>query len=222
ADELTLHEIKPYFMGKFGAFNLEAQLHYQTGDIDYVSASKASLDLSGLAYNLEGKLNLGPVTVEAGYAFRSGDDQGTSDEFEKYVLGQQNRNIKQNWSLLHILTNDDGDFGDLGGNGNFSRNRGGTDNGYKIIYAGLHFKPLKDLVAGMRFGFATADQVAKGQDDQIGVETDIFFTYRMYKNLTYDFVFAWLNSGDYWREWQPGKKAPEDLFSTMQVLKLKF
>ncbi|MDP2644647.1 MAG: porin [Desulfobacterales bacterium] len=225
SDEYTMHEVKPYFIGKFGGFDLSAKALIQTGDQDFIGGAP-SRDLSGLAYNVEGNFNLGPVRLEAGYAFRSGDDKSTSLENEQYLLSGQDRVAKQTWSKFAILIDDEnsGPYRTFGGRGNFTRNYNGTKDGYKLIYGGAFIKPLKSLNIGIRVGHFTADEVATGQDDKIGFETDLMVIYDIYKGLRYYGTIAWLNAGDYWKAYQPSgvNQDPEDNWATFQRLTLSF
>ncbi|MDP2643423.1 MAG: porin [Desulfobacterales bacterium] len=228
SDEYTMHELKPYFIGKFGGLNLSAKALIQTGDQDFTGGAP-SQDLSGLAFNVEGSFNLGPVTLEAGYAFRSGDDKSTSLENEQYLLSGQDRVAKQTWSKFAILIDDEnsGPYRTFGGRGTFTRNYNATKDGYKLIYGSAFFKPVRNLSVGLRVGHFTADEIYPKGSDEIGIETDFMVIYDIFKGLRYYGTVAWLKAGDYWKGpfasgGSPSSIEPEDNWATYQRLTLSF
>ncbi|MCK4467669.1 MAG: hypothetical protein KAU60_04885, partial [Desulfobacterales bacterium] len=176
----------PYFVSKFGPLAIQGELGYKWGEIDSDTVGTADIDTKQLAYNLEATYNVGPASIMAGYAFISGDSNGTTDN-ENSAYGS----VGDDWAKLFILTGSDvGVLNNLGGTGNLSASGTGADpSGAKIIYGGATFSPLENLELGVVVGKADADELTTGYSkDDYGVEYDFTLNWEIYDNLTYSAV----------------------------------
>jgi hypothetical protein len=75
---------------------------------------------------------------------------------------------------------------------------------------------VKFLVA-----YAEADETTGGVDDEFGWEYDLFVNYKIYDNLTYSFIAAYLDAGDFWEEAGIGDNL-ENNFHLFNQLSLTF
>jgi hypothetical protein len=195
-DETTrVYHLNPYFLSKFGPLAIQGELYYKWGETEYdtnpiTGVKQADLDIKQLAYNLEATYGFGPASVMAGYAFISGDD-GT-DPNENSNFGT----VGADWEKLFILTYDETPVNVLGGFGNLSQD---LEVGAKIIYGGATFSPLDNLELGVVVGSADADEVPTGVEDDFGVEYDLTLNWKIYDNLTYTAIAAFLDAGDIWK-----------------------
>jgi len=195
ADQTThKYSAIPYFVGKFGPLAIQGELAYNWGETDYDEAGTPDLDIKELAYNIEASFNLGAATVLAGYAFTSGDnDAATNNDNEDSAFG----NVGGDWEKLFILTtNEVPALVDLGGIGNLSND---SNYGSKIIYGGATFSPLDNLTLGVVIGHADADEIPSTMSkDDYGIEYDFTLNWKIYDNLTYTAIAAYLDAGDFW------------------------
>ena len=198
-DDRTTHKYAaiPFFVSKFGPLGIQGELKYVWGETDYDEAGKADLDIKKLAYNLEATYNVGPASIMAGYAFLSGDSDAAAGNPDNETSAYGG--VGEDWAKLFILTTPDvavlqdnlGGVGNLMDAGNF---------GAKIIYVGATFSPLENLELGVVVGKADADEIpATMTKDDYGVEYDLTLNWKIYDNLTYSAVAAFLSAGDiYW------------------------
>ena len=193
-----MYGLIPYFKSKLGPLAIQGELAYKWGETDYDAPGAADLDIKKLAYNLEATYNVGPASIMAGYAFISGDGNGNDDN-ETSAYGS----VGDDWAKLFILTGSDvGVLNNLGGTGNLSASGTGADpSGAKIIYGGATFSPLENLELGVVVGKADADELTAGNSkDDYGVEYDFTLNWKIYDNLTYSAVAAFLSAGDFYKE----------------------
>ena len=210
----------PYFVGKFGPIGLQGELGYNWGQTDYDTVGTADRDIKELAYNLEASFNLGPASLMAGYAFISGD-QSTADN-EDSCWG----NVGGDWEKLFILTTDEVNaLVNLGGYGNLSDDgMAVTPNlsGAKIIYGGATFSPLDNLKLGVVIGKADADEAPAGYQDDYGVEYDFTLNWKIYDNLTYNAIAAFLEAGDFFYQGAVKPANFDDTYALFHQLQLSF
>ena len=199
--------LDPYFNAKFGALALQGELFYKFGDTEYDAPGQPDLDKDAIAYNLEASYDLGMASVMAGYAFFSGDNNPDDNEDSGFEYG-----VGDNWRRLFILTSDEDPVlcAGLGGLGNLSTEGGAsayTDpvdgktyrGGANIYYAGATITPMENLQLGLVVGLADADEVPAGVEDDYGTEYDLTLNWKIYDNLTYTAIAAFLDAGDLWK-----------------------
>ena len=185
--------LDPYITAKIGPLALQGEVVYMFGKTDYDAAGQDDLDKKELAYNLEATYDLGMASVQAGYAFFSGDVKDDDDDKAFSGWGGDRQ-----WEKLFILTTDENDYlaSDLGGVGNLSQY---PECGAKIYYAGVGVTPMENLQLGFIVGLADADEVPAGVEDDIGIEYDLTLNWKIYDNLTYSAIAAYLDAGDIWQ-----------------------
>ncbi|MDO9565524.1 MAG: porin [Candidatus Desulfaltia sp.] len=213
----------PYFVAKFGPLAIQGELFYKWGTTEYDSTA-ADKDLKALAYNLEASYSFGPASVMLGYAFASGQDPNDTDTTGFGGVGND-------WEKLFILTtNEVADLSGLGGVGNVSNDgikkikvAGYTDPGAKIIYGGVSFSPLDNLKLGLAVGYATADQLPAGAtQDDAGTEYDLTLNWKIYDNLTYTAIAAFLDAGDLYKQAVGNDTHFDDTYALFHQLQLTF
>ena len=212
------HILDPYFTAKFGPLALQGELLYIFGETDYDDAATADLDKKELAYNLEATYDLEMASVQAGYAFFSGDVNPAADD-DKAFSGWGGDRL---WEKLFILTTDENEYlhNGLGGEGNLSRD-GYATCGANIYYAGASFTPMENLDLGLVIGYAEADEVTAPTEDDIGYEYDLTLNWKIYDNLTYSAIAAFLEAGDYWKGGDATVQL-EDTYALFHQLELTF
>jgi hypothetical protein len=203
----------PYFVSKFGPLEVQGELAYNWGETDFDAAGVADRDIKELAYNLEATYNFGPASVMAGYAFVSGDDDTDPNEDSAYG------SVGADWEKLFILTYDETPVNELGGFFNLSSKD--NDVGAKIFYGGATFSPLDNLELGVVVGSADADEVPAGVEDDFGIEYDLTLNWKIYDNLTYTAIAAFLDAGDIWKAGFADVEI-EDTYALFHQLELSF
>lgn len=197
------HILDPYFTAKFGPLALQGELLYIFGETDYDAVATADLDKKELAWNLEATYDLGMASVQAGYAFFSGDVDPTADD-DKAFGGWNGDRL---WEKLFILTTDENPYlgEELGvsalgaGNGGNIAQEEYTTCGANIYYAGASITPMENLDLGLVIGYAEADKVDALVEDDLGIEYDLTLNWKIYDNLTYSAIAAFLDAGDIWQ-----------------------
>jgi hypothetical protein len=180
----------PFFKAKIGdAVKLQGEAKFSFGDFRNYYDNTPDTDTDSLSFNLEAGFNFGAGSAQLGYAFASGQDDSTD---------ATSQNFGDDWEKLWILTGSTGPaVGALGTQGNFSN--AGNDDGIALIYGGASFNLTEAVSLGFVAGIGTADEVATGQDDDLGVEVDLQFGWKFYDGaLAYSAVAAYLSAGDYW------------------------
>jgi hypothetical protein len=229
AQTLRKYGAYPYFVSKFGPLAIQGELAYNWGQTEYDSVAAGGTgavdtDIKELAYNLEATYNVGPASIMAGYAFISGDGNGTGTDNEDSAFGS----VGDDWAKLFILTGSDvGALNDLAGVGNLSASGAGAATlGAKIIYGGVTFSPLENLELGVVVGTADADELPAGNSkDDYGLEYDFTLNWEIYDNLTYNAVVAFLDAGDLWWEQQGSATEPatfDNTYALFHQLELSF
>jgi len=217
------YSLSPYAVGKFGPLSIQGEINYVWGEEDFDAAGTADIDYKQLNYNIEATYNLGPASIMAGYAFASGEDSDATDDTGAGGVGND-------WEKLFILTtNEIPALYTLGGYGNLSKEgltkTGGDDLGSKIIYGGVSFSPLENLNIGLIIGNATADELAAGETkDDYGTEYDLTLNWKIYDNLTYTAIAAFLSAGDLYNEQVPAITDAnfDDTYALFHQLQLSF
>lgn len=197
----TFHLFDPYITAKFGDFRLVGELQILSGDAnDYTdTGGPADIDKDEMAYWLEVGYNFGAFDVEVGYAYFSGDQNGTTDNEDSAHGG-----FGDDWEKLHILAGNRGTIDTNLGNGTAKGNLSSTGQsvapgyGAKLMYVGGNFAVNDQLKLGAIIGYAEADEVPANWKDEYGTEIDLKLTYKIMDNLTYSAIAAYLDTGDFW------------------------
>jgi hypothetical protein len=206
AQVTAIHRFQPYYMGKFGPVEIEAEGYYQKGKVNYEpqTSKPADTDITGQGIYVGAQYNMGAAYVGGRFMYASGDDPTTSDKIEgglnaslgygrdKAIFGEFNT----------ILFSDD--YHDYNvTKGNSVELAGQMDNVFEYqIYGG--FKPMPKLELMARFSILKADQdvgtgASKVLSKDYGKELDVKATYNIFDQLTYNVGFAYLWTGDYFK-----------------------
>lgn len=212
------------------------ELKYEFGEWDYDAAIDD--DIARFAANIEATSTFGPLSIMVGYAHMNGDaDFGTANDDHEQTWFKGGTGF--DWDRLWILTSDedkslagcdygssceyDGLGGSSGGslNGNLTNTLGTARFGAKIIYIGASMSPMEGLNVGLVFASSKAEDVPSGWSDEHGLEWDFNVSYKIFDNLSYDFIAAFLAAGDFWKAGDPNIDL-ENTYSLYHQLKLKF
>lgn len=241
--------IAPYFSGKVGPLNINAEFGYITGEaklkannvlnaaslIDATNAAlgapggneaairaalgKLDKDADAMCYWLEVGYPMDKANFEVGYAFLSGDKDGSANDLENAALLGQG----EDWEKLFILTGDDSGLdSSLGGDGNILEVGSAMNTaGMALMYVGGSFDVTDTITLGGIFGTAKADEAQAGWDDDYGMELDLSFTWKLMDNLEYTAIAAHLMAGDFW-EGATGNTKVDDVTALYHQLVLSF
>jgi hypothetical protein len=185
-----------------------------------ITSAQSPKEISGLAVDATLSTEIGPVTLEGFFSYASGDDNPTDSEAEIW------RNVetgKENFRRLMIVHGykglDGGIFSD--GNGDFLPV---GYNGLTIWGGSATYKPTSkiklkgqvayvssteamDLYNSYYPGYYSASsftRTAYGNSKHIGTEIDIIADYKLYKRLNLRGIFAYMYSGDAYKETSAG------------------
>lgn len=199
SDSAKYHALNPYAIGQFGPFGFQGELRYNGfGDREYNDGTP-DRDIKQITWNLEGNYSMDMFKFELGYAYAKGQEGEGRD-----IVGYGGA-IGNDWDKLWILTASEDDFltTNLGGQGNLSTdgsNAGGPLAAYgaQIYYGGVTVMPMEGLDIGFIVAYAEAEDTPSGIDDEYGWEYNLKLNYQIFDNLTYSFIAAYLDAGDYW------------------------
>jgi hypothetical protein len=217
------HLFIPYVIGQFGPFGFSSELRYNGfGERDFDIGPDR--DIEQLAFNVEGTFSMDMFQFELGGVYVRGDSSPvTGSKIRGYAGG-----IGDDWQKVWILTNseDDGIYRNLGGGlGNLSTSGGLLDPyGIQLYYAGVTMAPMENLDVKFLAAYARADKTPSGANKNLGIEYDLFLNYKIFDNLTYSFIAAYLDAGAFWRDANPtlDRRDLKDNFHLFHQLSLAF
>lgn len=227
--------IAPYFSGKVGPINLNAEFGYITGEAQLkpdpgVMAAIAPLiaagmdnpyakkDVEAMCLWLEAGVPMGKANMELGYAYLSGDKDGFSGDIEYAgFLGQG-----EDWEKLFILTGDNSALDtSLGGDGNILEIGSSMNTaGINLMYLGGSYDITDNFSVNGIVGYATAAEEPAGYKDDYGTEVDLGLSWKFLGNLEYNATAAYLMVGDFWKGTTNAKV--DDVISLYHELVLSF
>jgi hypothetical protein len=235
----TANLLSPYITGKWGDFELQAEGTYAFGTADYIynnqlalpAANQASMKNNGKSkdllmsqYMLDATYHIGPISINGGYAYQSGDVKYRSTEDKATGFGFLEQG--GDWHKMWILNggnrhqDDNGMYQTLGGAwqaipgvassyeqmGNLSNYQTQVSvNGFKNYWLGVDYAIMDNMTLGALVGKSEADKVMdiaggpKWEKDH-GIEYDVNFMWDVYENLTWRITYAYLKAGDYWKQ----------------------
>jgi hypothetical protein len=221
----TFYRINPYFKGDFGPVNIKAELDYRTGDYaDYDAAGTTDLDYDAIGYMVDASMDLGEGNVGIGYAHANGEDANDNDLNKTFNGGEE-------WEPLLILTGNT--IGSASGNLNTAQRSTslgtgtGTwgDLGFDMVYLYGSY-PLNDTMSLNAIGaWAAADEtnaIGTNVDDEIGMEFDVGFVWKIMDGLTYDLKAGYFIAGDLFKLDNKNTADSEDCFAMMHSIKVTF
>jgi hypothetical protein len=81
---------------------------------------------------------------------------------------------------------------------------------------------MENLQLGLVVGLADADEVPAGVEDDYGTEYDLTLNWKIYDNLTYTAIAAFLDAGDFWKSVGSADTNYEDTYALFHQLELSF
>ncbi len=196
-----------------GPVNIYADLEFQSGVSDEYKQTTADddMDFTGYAVMVGAEANVGPVAIHGEFAYGSGDDVDTENEYEgfitsigsgqrfTYLYDQHVKTASQTPSAASATVSSTyGNTTNTGLNNTWYGNVGVS------AKAGPDIKLSGDLyILGASESVVTADSGTDGtdkvSDDQdIGVELDAKITYQVDTNLVYYIETGYLWAGDFY------------------------
>lgn len=230
------YKIMPYWKLGFGPVNIEGEINYECGDIQFDSpmpvaafwspgsiAFEDDPDIDALVYYIKASADLEMANVYVGYVSVSGQEEGESDMTmgNLYYGG-----LGQGFTPLAILTDDlGGHILNTQGGSIFTATLNGVAlHGVDLIYAGADLAVNDNLSVHLVAGQATANEDWTGDwDDEYGTEVDLGITWNIMDNVTYSATAAYLSTGDLLA--QIGGVAQtnvDDVYGLMHEIKVTF
>jgi len=214
------HVNVPFFKAKFGAFGLQGELLSVTGDqFAWRAPGLKDVDKDSLDFNLEGQFNFGGGSAYLGFISTSGQENKANADATSH------NQIGDDWEGLFILAGSTGQVsggGAVGGLGNFSKG-GGNNDGIQLLYGGANFKVGDGITLGVAAGTGKADEELTGQDDDIGFEVDLKFSWSFYEgSVKYSAIAAYLAAGDYWEGVGTNPLFDDSCYSLYHAIQVNF
>ncbi|MBU0483381.1 MAG: hypothetical protein KKB30_02550 [Proteobacteria bacterium] len=189
---------------KAGPASIAADLEYQMGDVNAASSAK------GYAATLEASMAAGPVGVGVLVAYGTGDDMtdADTDTFVNFLTDTRYQSTMVGYVLANPATG--------------AKNTGIAN--MLLLSANVTGKgtcPISGKAVSMkaRVNYMTANEVAAGASDDIGIEFEGFVTWKLDNGLSYGLELAYLMAGD---AWKVGSVDPEDAWFLRNTLELAF
>lgn len=197
--------IDPYFEWKIMDFSVSGELMYRFGksaefdrrQFAALNTNNKDIDWDAYAWNLEGKYVAGPLSFQLGYAYMSGQGSDPNSTKQQSLGG-----LGTDWDKLWILTATEDNVltNQLGYVGNINGGQVGQ-NGAQILYLGAGFKPMENLSLDVVYGNAKAESPVNATvSNSYGNEYDLKAVWNIYDNLSYTFIAAYLDAGDFWQQ----------------------
>ena len=188
AADLTKYALLPYFDLKFGNFGLRGEMLWSNGEVDPDAAGAATTDIEELGYTIQADVSFGAFTIGAGYAFAQGED---TDPLTTSATNVANGGIGDDWGLFVVATDVDQVVN--------SNAFGLLTTGLKMWYVDAEWKASKAWTFSAIVGGFSADEVAAGVDDKVGMEYDLNASWAVMKNLKWTFSGGYFDAGDYFK-----------------------
>lgn len=179
---------QPYFVAKFGNFGLKGEGRIINGSTEYTRTAagvRADLDVSGQNAYIAGTAQFGPVGLELGYAYCSGDNSNSDNDQENGATWGSE------YTPFVVLTDVDSLINGPGGNDSKI-----AALGYHVLYGSIDYNLTEAITLTGLFATATTDEKRAYSSDDIGNEFDLKFNWKVMPNLTYQVLYGYFWSGD--------------------------
>jgi len=202
-----------------GVAMVKGDLEFQTGKIEGTQAGGDDMDLGGWAMMIGADFKLGEVNLGAEFAYGSGDDIDTEDEYEGFVTSLADG---QRSSFLADYRLDGSGQAIVVGSTTTSSawasdNNHGLNNHW-YLNVGADAKVHPDVkVSGDVYYLSATEKVANDtataelEDTYMGVEVDAKVTYQIDTNLVYYIEGGYLFAGDFYKNATLGKDPDNSL-----------
>ena len=178
-----------------------------------ISSTLAVKDLTGLAADVTLGTDIGPVYVEGFFTYASGDDNPSDDAEDLWRNVEGGKGNFRRMMLVHGYSGfDGGAFSDFNGDLLDDGYNGMIMFGGKAVYKPTSKLKLTGQVAYIQaaadaskytsvyYSTGSFDRSAYSNNKDIGTELDLIADYKIYKQLNLRGVFAYMFSGDYFKE----------------------
>lgn len=200
------YAVTPYMKATFGPVYLEAEFNKRFGQQEKYEdgLTTADVDVSGMNYYAEAKVNFGPAYVGGFYGYVQGDDPNTAEN-ECGFSGDD-------YDMGFILFTDE-DWGPGGNVGNITTHGSNihsnmgqtgasgvvTGDGAKVYGLRFGVSPIEKLSIKGALVTGSADEKDTYVNDDFGTEFDLEASYKLFSSVTYTVRFGYLWTGDYWK-----------------------
>jgi len=213
-----------------GKFFINWDLIYQTGDIDNVSflgsdgipTDNASVDVSAYFAHVDVGFGAGDWKFTYTFWYASGDDNSGDADFEGFV--SYDVDSFDGVVLFEALTDDN----------YFTERHYLLDKGFIMNKIALDYQATPKLKVGAAALYMmTAEDIeytaAQGQqvaEDEVGIEIDVFSSYKLFDNMTFNVAAGYLFAGDAMDYWEADDiqngSSDEDILKINASVRYKF
>ncbi len=246
-----LHALQPYYIGKFGKLDLQAEGLYIFGDAkkyDAPAGANIDVDARGWGGFFNAKYAMGPAYLGVEVSYTSGDDPTTLDKQEGFFSrdfdGATSQSgstapkptlMSQNTTFNRFFGNFIGALNDGPAATRSDRSRAGfsnlqadaNDNSFQYsIFGGYAFTPKWDIFSMLLINRAAEtpenrDGSARFVSDDISKELDVVLNYKITGQLTYSVQAAYFWTGDYFKGTNAAAQV-DNTYVLMHALLLEF
>lgn len=210
--EANLDTIGVWYAGKVAGINLKAEVDFQMGTIKSAATGTSDRDFSGSQWIIEADMPLGAASVNALIASGSGDDSGTNDN-ENIVTSLDK---DPHYTFVYEY---------------FAKTACGTTNtGFcntMAIGLGGSYEVTKWMGIDLKaFMLKANEKVALNgwteKSDDLGTEIDARLRFKLYDNLTWNWTFGRLMTGDAYKTNVNGNGETKEVDAIQGILSYKF
>jgi hypothetical protein len=201
----------------------------QSGEAETFKASGADMDLSGYQCQVKASTKVGDVDVHGGFAYGSGDDIDSSDDYEGFITTlSSGGNVGTFVYDNTVRTAAQNTFSTAAGTSSTYAGASSTNGLANTWYlnVGATAKVTPDVsVNGEIFYLQASEKVsnAAGLDDEdIGVEVDGKITYQVDTALAYYVEAGILFAGDFYKNVTGATVEPDDVWRVRHGIVLSF
>ncbi|MBW2561686.1 MAG: hypothetical protein JRE40_12640 [Deltaproteobacteria bacterium] len=188
---ITTNAFNPYFKYVLGAWTVQAEAYWITGEKDYDAAGTQDKDYDGLTFWVAADAKFGAIGVGGEVFSASGDDLTTTDIETGGVIG-----LAAPGALIMF------DYYTNKFNGTAYTMWSYTRANVNVVDVYVSYKASPKLNLKAKFIYADAQEkeaVYGTVDTDMGTELDLTATYKIYDNLSYMVGFGYLWTGDFWK-----------------------
>lgn len=219
-DGVNFQNLGLHASGKVSGVTYEAEFDTQFGK--YFKGVAAEQKFRGYGIFANAAYTFAPVTIRAGFAYGSGDND-TTDGKNKEFQTTMGRDLHYAFIYEYSLrTSATGQALDSSHSGAGGRSTGIANTTYYRL--GADYRPMKNLTTSLDGFIIRASKTPSGQSKSIGEEVDLKAAYQIDTNLTYSVIAGYFNTGSFYTTGAaPFNSADKkDVTQVMHALTLSF
>lgn len=204
---------------------IKGDFEFQTGSIEkaagnFGGTAGTDYDLSGWAAMVEASTTVGAISVGAQFAYGTGDDIATANEYEGFITS-----LGSGQHFMYLIDQKVPTASqNLGGTYAAATNDGLNNMWFAAIKASTNINPDTKVKGAVYYAAASeAVSAATGLTDKdMGIEIDGKVEYQLDTNIVYYVEGGYLFAGDFYKNITGATVSPDDAYSVRHGLLLKF